>query len=148
MNCCTFLGFLTSEPRQVTQTDGKTCIKFQLAVRRPFSYKNAVDFVDFIAYSYNAKFISKYFHKGDKMAVRTYLQNNCYKGKDGTQRKEAVFNVQEVDFAVANGKSPDADLYMDSIRAEETTPKTKEYKKPKHNIDIAYEDFEEIGVDE
>lgn len=32
--------------------------------------------------------------------------------------------------------------------AEDTTPKTKEYKKPKHNIDIAYEDFEEIGVDE
>ena len=56
--------------------------------------------------------------------------------------------MQEVDFAVANGKNPDADLYMDGIRAEETTQKTKEYKKPKHNIDIAYEDFEEIGVDE
>lgn len=82
------------------------------------------------------------------MAVRTHLQNNCYKGKDGTQRKEAVFNVQEVDFAVANGRNPDADLYMDSVRAEEVTPNPKKYKKPKHNIDIAYEDFEEIGVDE
>ena len=68
MNTFNIIGRLTKDPEVSTTDKGSTICKFTLAVKRPYS-KTETDFFPFTAWRGQAEFISRYFKKGDRLAV-------------------------------------------------------------------------------
>ena len=94
MNVCTFIGRITSDPELKTTQNGVSVTSFNLAVDRAYTPKGQekqTDFIPCVAWRNTADFISKYFHKGQRMAVKGELQQRTYTANDGSKR-----NVYEV----------------------------------------------------
>ena len=85
LNSVTLLGRLTKEPELRTTQSGVSVASFTLAVDRDFQ-KGEVDFVDCVAWRNTGEFVSKYFHKGQMMALHGSLQSRTWEAKDGTKR--------------------------------------------------------------
>lgn len=85
LNSVTLLGRLTKEPELRTTQSGVSVASFSLAVDRDFQ-KGEVDFVDCVAWRNTGEFVSKYFHKGQTMALHGSLQSRKWEANDGTKR--------------------------------------------------------------
>lgn len=76
-------------------------INFTLAVRRRHKTNGEAD-TDFIrckAWNNTARFVEKYFNKGDCMIVAGELRNEKYIDSSGENKYITLVNVDEVDFA-------------------------------------------------
>lgn len=94
MNVITLMGRLTSDPELKTTNNGNSVTSFNLAVDRSYTPKGQekqTDFIPCVAWRGTADFISKYFHKGQRIAVKGELQQRSYTGNDGSKR--SVFEV-------------------------------------------------------
>jgi single-strand DNA-binding protein len=89
-------GRLTAEPElKHTQSDISVC-SFTLAVD---SGKDKTSFIDIVAWRQTAEFVSKYFHKGQLVAVTGAIQTRSYEDKQGNKRKATEIVASKVDFA-------------------------------------------------
>jgi single-strand DNA-binding protein len=89
-------GRLTAEPElKHTQSDISVC-SFTLAVD---SGKDKTSFIDIVAWRQTAEFVSKYFHKGQLVAVTGTIQTRSYEDKQGNKRKATEIVASKVDFA-------------------------------------------------
>lgn len=94
MNCIVLMGRLTSNCELKTTNNGNSVTSFNLAVDRSFTPKGQekqTDFIPCVAWRGTAEFISKYFRKGQRIAVKGELQQRSYTANDGSKR-----NVYEV----------------------------------------------------
>ena len=94
MNVITLMGRLTSDPELKTTNNGVSVSSFNLAVDRSYTPKGQekqTDFIPCVAWRNTAEFISKYFRKGNKIAVKGELQQRSYTANDGSKRN--VFEV-------------------------------------------------------
>lgn len=85
MNRAILMGRLTKDP-EIKQTQGGTAyVRFTIAVNRRFAKEGQqeADFISCVAWSKTAEFISKYFHKGNMIAVIGSIQTGGYE-KDGS----------------------------------------------------------------
>lgn len=111
-NHITLIGRLTRDIElRKTQSD-KTVTSFSVAVNRPYNKENnhpEADFFNCVAWEKTAEFISKYFKKGDKIAIAGRLQTGEYE-KDGTKVRTVDIVVEEVEFVERRSDSaPKAD---------------------------------------
>ena len=89
MNVCTLIGRLTAEPELKTTQSGVSVTSFKLAVDRAYTPKGEerqTDFINCVAWRNTAEFITRYWHKGQRMAVQGSLQSRKYTANDGGQR--------------------------------------------------------------
>lgn len=89
MNVCTFIGRITDNPELKTTQSGVSVTSFTLAVDRSYTPKGEerqTDFINCVAWRNTAEFISKYFRKGQRMAVKGELQQRSYTANDGNKR--------------------------------------------------------------
>ena len=102
LNIITLIGRLTRDPElRYTQT-GAAVASFSLAVERDFKDGNdnkQTDFIDVIAWRNTAEFVSKYFVKGQLVAVSGRLQIRDWQDKDGNKRRSAEVVADNVYFA-------------------------------------------------
>ena len=102
MNKVTLIGRLTRDPeiRYTSQNNILVC-QFTLAVNRPFAKKGQVDvdFINIVAWNKTGEFCSKYFVKGQKVAVCGRLQTRNYDDKDGKKVYVTEVIAEEVYFA-------------------------------------------------
>lgn len=94
MNIVTLIGRTTKDIELKRTTSGKAVCSFTLAVNK--DYKNAdgtqdADFIECVAFEGRAEAISKYVHKGDKLAVTGRINTRTYTRQDGSNAK--VFEV-------------------------------------------------------
>ena len=90
MNSVNLLGRICGDPELKTTTNGNSVTSFTLAVDRAYTPKGQekqTDFITCVAWRGTAEFISKYFRKGQRMAVTGELQTRQYTASDGGQRK-------------------------------------------------------------
>ena len=131
LNCVSLVGRLTYPPEIKTTPSGVSVIRFQIACDRNYQAKGQdrqADFIDCVAWRQTAEFVSKYFHKGDMIALTGSIQTENFTDKDGNKRKSTVVSVNNVSFCGAkengnNGFVPPED---------------------KSNLDVDTSDFEEI----
>lgn len=95
MNKVFLIGNLTADPELNTSTNAVKVSKMTLAVN---SIKGDANFFRVIAWRTNAENVFKYCHKGDKIAIFGYLQQNQYTGKDGVKRVITDIIAETVDF--------------------------------------------------
>ncbi|MBR3499669.1 MAG: single-stranded DNA-binding protein [Selenomonadaceae bacterium] len=109
MNKVFLSGNLTRDIELKKTQSGKSYARIGIAVKRPFSKdKDAVDFLDLIAWEKTAEFMNKYMGKGSRVLVECRAQKSEYKDKDGNKRSAVEFIVDNVEFA-GDSKRKDSD---------------------------------------
>ena len=96
MNIVAESGNLTRDP-ELRYTGGKKAVcTFTIAVDRP-GVKDKTDFLDCVAWDKKAEFVSKYFHKGQRIEVSGVLTTRKFE-KDGQKRKATEIRCDQVFF--------------------------------------------------
>lgn len=102
LNRVIMMGRLTAEPECKNTQSGTQMVRFTIAVDRDFADKNGnrqADFFGVLAWKGTADFVSKYFHKGQMIAVQGRLQTDTYVDKEGITRKSCDIVADQVYFA-------------------------------------------------
>ena len=102
LNKAILMGRLTADP-ELRRTQNNTAVtSFTLAVNRKPSRSGEqpqTDFIDIVAWSYTAEFVSKWFSKGQQVAVVGRIQTRTWEDKQGQKRKTVEVIADEVHFA-------------------------------------------------
>lgn len=92
MNNVTLMGRLVRDPelRMGQGEKGTAVCSYRIAVARDFKRDGEPDsdFFNVVAFGARGEFVSKYFHKGDMIALVGRLQNREYTTKAGEKRNE------------------------------------------------------------
>lgn len=102
LNNVTLMGRLTADPELRHTTSGIAVTRFTLAVDRNFAKSGAerqTDFIDIVSWRSTAEFVSRYFHKGQLVAVQGSIQTGSYQDKDGNKRRTFEIVTDSVYFA-------------------------------------------------
>ena len=102
MNKVELLGRLTKDPEvRYTQTNNTMVVNYTIAVNRRFAKEGEqqADFINIIAWKKTAEFASKYFKKGQQVAVAGRLQTRSYDDKDGKKVFVTEVVAEELYFA-------------------------------------------------
>ncbi|MGI5970956.1 MAG: single-stranded DNA-binding protein [Oscillospiraceae bacterium] len=103
LNQVILMGRLTRDPELRRTGSGIAVASFTLAVDRDFASKETgekqTDFIDIVAWRQTAEFVSKYFTKGQQVAVSGRLQIRDWQDKDGNKRRSAEVIADNVYFA-------------------------------------------------
>ena len=103
LNTVILMGRLTDKPElRKTNTD-ISLTSFTLAVDGV--KKDAVNWIDCTAWRQTAEFITKYFDKGQMIAVTGHIASETYTGKDGTRKKAITVQVDNASFCGGKGGS-------------------------------------------
>ena len=105
MNKVILMGRLTRDPEVRYTTNNNTLVcTFSLAVNRRFKQEGQpdADFINVVAWAKTGEFCSKYFTKGQQVAVCGHLQTRSYDDKDG--KKVYVTEVVAEDTYFADSK--------------------------------------------
>lgn len=107
MNSIAITGRVCSEPEQRMTRTGKCVASFSLAVkgRKDKDGLGTTMFIDVTAFSSQAEYTLKYFHKGDMIAVNGSLESSTYTTKEGAERTKffiSAHNVELLKKAAAN----------------------------------------------
>ena len=102
MNKVILMGRLTRDPEvRYTQGNNTAVCSFSLAVNRRFKQEGQpdADFINVVAWAKTAEFVSKYFAKGQQVAVVGRIQTRNYDDKDGKKIFVTEVVAEEVYFA-------------------------------------------------
>lgn len=126
MNKVILVGRLTKDVD--TRNASETVVaRFTLAVDRRFRKdgEQTADFLNIVAFSKNAEFCSKYFHKGMKVIVEGRLQTGSYTNKDGVKIYTTDVIAEAVEFA-------------ESKKTEEQTNKNEDWQNTDSDVDLPF----------
>ena len=94
LNSVIMMGRLTDNPELRQTPSGRSVCSFTIAVERTFKAQGAerqTDFFDVVAWGSSADFASKYFNKGQLVAVQGRMETRSYEDRNGVRRK--AFNI-------------------------------------------------------
>lgn len=107
MNAICLMGRLTGDPELKTTPNGVDVTSFSVAVDRAYTPKGQerqTDFINCVAWRGTAEFISRYFRKGQRMALQGSLQMRSYTDRDGNKRTVYEVLVDRAFFADAKSE--------------------------------------------
>lgn len=120
LNVVALNGRLTADP-ELRHTQNDTPVtSFTLAVDRSYvrqGEERQADFIDIVCWRSTAEFVSKYFRKGQLVAVEGSIQTRTYTDSQGNKRKVVEVLANQVHFAepkrssADNGQSAQAEAY-------------------------------------
>lgn len=114
MNSINLIGNLCGDLELRQTNSGKSVTQFNLAVKRPFS-RDTTDFIPVVVYDQPAEYLSRYAHKGTKVAVTGKLISRNYEDKNGNKRTafEVVADVAEIcESKESNTDKPQPSTYV------------------------------------
>ena len=86
LNSVVLMGRLTADPEMRTTNNGTAVTTFTLAVDRDFGENKETDFVSCVAWKKTAEHVSKFWKKGQMMALQGSLQSRKWEDRDGNKR--------------------------------------------------------------
>lgn len=134
LNNVSLMGRLTDTPELRKTTNGTSVTSFTVAVGRNFASKSGdreTDFIDVVAWRQTAEFVTKYFKKGQMIALSGSIQTRTYKDKEGNNRKAFEIVADNVYFAesrASSGESAPARDYQ--APAPAAAPQQASYEQP------------------
>ena len=102
MNKVILMGRLTKDPEVRYTQNNMPVANFSIAVSRRFTKENdtvKADFFNVIAWNKTGEFVSKYFKKGQQIAVVGRLQNRNWDDQNGQKHYATDVVAEEVYFA-------------------------------------------------
>ena len=100
MNNIIIMGRLTDNPELRKTPNDISVTSFSVAVNRSYSNGNdrQADFFNCVAWRGTAEFISKYFAKGQMIAIEGSMQSRRYDDRDGNKRTAWEIQVSQAHF--------------------------------------------------
>lgn len=137
LNNVILMGRLVADPELRTTNSGKSVANFRIAVDRSFSKdgNKEADFITIVVWGNTADFVSKYFSKGDMIALRGEIQTRSYEDSNGNKRTAFEVLAREVSFCGGKNEGNNSSV------APTVNPYVSAYAN-------APTDFEEIPDDE
>ena len=132
LNHITLMGRLTKDPELRYTSNNTPVASFSLAVERDFGEKQT-DFIECVAWRQIGEFISKYFAKGNMIAVSGRLQIRDWNDKDGNKRRSAEVVVESAYFCESKKD-------RDDYNTDEYRPATYEQGKQGVFVEVSDED--------
>lgn len=108
LNVIAVMGRLVADPELRKTTNGISTTTFTIACDRNFvkaGGERQTDFFDIVAWRSTAEFASKYFRKGQLIAVNGSLQTRSYEDKEGKKRKVYEIVADNLHFAESRASS-------------------------------------------
>ncbi len=142
MNKVLLLGRLTAKPELRYTQQNTAYVRFSIAVNRNFANadgKRDADFINVVAWRKQAETISKYFDKGNLIAIEGRLQTGNYDDKDGNKRYTMDVALDNFEFV----ESKSARAMQDNSNYEPTPYDYQEQNSQEVNIEN--DPFAEFG---
>lgn len=102
LNSVSLMGRICNDI-ELKRTQNNTAVtSFTLAVNRSYTRAGEqpqTDFIDIVAWGKTAEFVSKWFHKGQQVAVSGRIQTRNWEDKNGNKRKSVEVIAEDVYFA-------------------------------------------------
>jgi len=108
LNVVVLMGRLTADPELRTSSSGISYCRFTVAVDRSFAKpgeEKKTDFINCVAWRQTAEFVSRYFTKGQMIAVEGSIQTGSYTNKDGAKVYTTDIQVDNVSFTGSKRES-------------------------------------------
>ena len=101
LNVVVLSGRLTADPELKTTQNGVSVCSFSIAVERRYRQgeERQADFINIVTWRSSAEFVSKYFKKGQMIAIRGSIQTRRYQDKEGNNRTAFDVVADDVQFA-------------------------------------------------
>lgn len=133
INVVVLMGRLTADPELRTTANGTNYSRFSVAVERPFKNgdEKITDFVNCVAWRQTAEFVSRYFTKGQMIALEGSIQMGSYTNKDGAKVYTTDILVNSVSFTGSKGVS-ETGSQPAAAPAEQKPPKQTKAAKKNH----------------
>ena len=128
LNKVILMGRLTKDPELRHTTSDKPVASFTLAVDRGYK-KGEVDFINCVAWRGTAEFVSKWFTKGQLVAVSGRLSTRTYKDKDGNNRTVTEVVADEAYFAESKRNNTEGTRDMGKTEFAENEPIQAEFEE-------------------
>ena len=142
LNNITLMGRLTAEPDYRTTQSGTALAKFTLAVERDYSGQNGervTDFLDVDAWRQTADFVSRYFHKGQLVAVIGSVQVENFTDRDGNKRRSWTVQAQHCYFAEPKRDGQPQNYQQQPQNGYNSQQQPYNGQQQRHNVNVAYE---------
>ena len=140
MNKVVLVGRLTAKPELRYTPQNTAYTRFSVAVNRTFTNadgKRDADFINVVAWRKQAETISKYFDKGNLIALEGRLQTGSYDDKDGNKR-------YTVDVALDNFEFVESKASRESS-ANTSTPYDYQSDNSMPEVNVENDPFAEFG---
>lgn len=130
LNIACIMGRLTADP-ELRYTQGNTAVvRITLACNRPTraGAEEQTDFIDVTAWGKTAEFVSRYFHKGQLVAVDGSIRTGSYTDKQGNKRKTFEIWANNCHFAESK-KSAGNGIISDNQKQSATSNHNQSYSQ-------------------
>ena len=107
LNSAIIMGRLTADPELRTTSSNISFVRFTVAVDRAYQKQGTerqTDFINVVAWRQTADFVSRYFRKGQMIAVQGSIQTGSYE-KDGVRRQTFEIVADNVSFCGSKNES-------------------------------------------
>ena len=141
MNKVVLVGRLTAKPELRYTASNTAYTRFSVAVNRNFTNadgKRDADFINVVAWRKQAETISKFFDKGNLIALEGRLQTGSYDDKDGNKRYTVDVALDNFEFV----ESKNARTTGDSVNFE---PTPYDYQDSGAGVNVENDPFAEFG---
>ena len=108
LNSVCLMGRLTADPELKSTQSGVSVCSFRIAVDRAYQPKGQekqTDFINIVTWRSTAEFVSRYFRKGQLVAVQGSIQTSQYTDRDGNKRTAFDVVADNVFFAEKKAES-------------------------------------------
>ena len=108
LNSVCLMGRLTADPELKSTQSGVSVCNFRIAVDRTYTPKGQekqTDFINIVTWRSTAEFVSRYFRKGQLVAVQGSIQTGQYTDRDGNKRTTFDVVADNVFFAEKKAES-------------------------------------------
>lgn len=122
MNRTILIGRMTKDAELKTTSSGINYCNFIIAVDRKFKDANGnrqADFIACVAWRTTAEFISKYFKKGNRIAVVGSIQTRSYEDQSGNKHLVTEVIVDEAEFVESKAASGNGQTAKQSSEPDE-----------------------------
>ena len=143
MNKVVLVGRLTAKPELRYTPQNTAYTRFSVAVNRNFTNadgKRDADFINVVAWRKQAETISKYFDKGNLIALEGRLQTGSYDDKEGNKRYTVDVALDNFEFVESK-----AVREQSSSSNYEPTPYDYQDSKPQTEVNVGNDPFAEFG---
>lgn len=123
LNTAILMGRLTTDAELKYTTNNVPVSSFTIAVDRQFKSgdERETDFINIVAWRHTAEFVTKWFKKGQLIAVEGAIQTRKYTDKDGNKRTAFEVVANNVHFAGSKNEQQNTAPSIDVVANEPTS---------------------------
>lgn len=98
MNKVQLIGRLTKDPELRYTKNNIAVANYSIAVNDGYGEKQQTQFINISTWGKSGEFVSKYFKKGQAIAIVGRLNNNNYEDKNGNKRYSIEVVTEDIEF--------------------------------------------------